>query len=581
MIGIYCRTSKARNYKFTIEVQKDKGIEFAKKENLPYQVYVDDGISGSKDESTRIGLSELLNDIKSNKLTIIYVYDQSRIERDTPTWQLFVSLCLNYKVKYYPGGSEYNLDDPSNRMLAELLSVVNSFYTVLTSQKVREANARKVREGKTHGMKPFGYTRDEKNQYVILEEEAKHVRRIFDLSLSGIGAYTIANIFNKEGIPTKFKRNYEGVITKKDLDTNKTKEFKKENITWRGNVISDMIRNPIYKGTRIWNMYETIPEYVDGKSRKKKRLVDQIITKDLVPPIINEELWDKVQLNLLKNKKNVGPKVYYHYLLNGLIVCGKCGHEFRGKMRPKSRDMSYKCTNNRYSKAKCDNRSINIPKLDTFILKLLLINHESSLQFKNLPNRTSQLDDLNKTLLDKKEEVSGYSKKIRTLVQLISDFNGDFKEVQEELTALKQKQDRSLREIETIEKRIFDESKGNFDENLIQGKKKLDSLTSKLNTPENFDLIRNIIRSLLESVTVDYQRETGTYFLKISLKGKYQTLFVSHYRYSDVWKLTDDNGNSEFDECPKWMYFTGEYVLKNYTYSYKIKIAKEDYVNFD
>jgi DNA invertase Pin-like site-specific DNA recombinase len=318
MIGIYCRTSKARNYKFTIEVQKDKGIEFAKKENLPYKMYVDDGISGSKDESTRIGLLELFNDIKSNKLTVIYVYDQSRIERDTPTWQLFVSLCLNYKVKYYPGGSEYNLDDPSNRMLAELLSVVNSFYTVLTSQKVREANARKVREGKTHGMKPYGYTRDEKNQYVILEEEAKHVRRIFDLSLSGIGAYTIANIFNNEGIPTKFKRNFQGVITKKDLDTNKTKEFKKENIIWRGNVISDMIRNPIYKGTRIWKMYETIPEYVDGKSRKKKRLVDQIITKDLVPPIINEELWDKVQLNLLKNKKNVGPKDYYHYLLNGL-----------------------------------------------------------------------------------------------------------------------------------------------------------------------------------------------------------------------------------------------------------------------
>jgi site-specific DNA recombinase len=581
MIGIYCRTSKARNYKYTIEVQKDKGIEFAKKENLPYKVYVDDGISGSKDESTRIGLSELFNDIKLNKLTVVYVYDQSRIERDTPTWQLFVSICLNYKVKYFPGGSEYNLDDPSNRMLAELLSVVNSFYTVLTSQKVREANARKVKEGKTHGMLPYGYTRDEKNLYVILEEEAKHVRRIFDLSFSGIGAYTIANIFNNEGIPTKFKRNYEGVISRKDLDTNKTREFKKENITWRGNVISDMIRNPIYKGTRIWNMYETIPEYVDGKSRKKKRLVDQIITKDLVPPIINEELWDKVQSNLLKNKKNVGPKVYYHYLLNGLLVCGYCGNEFRGKMRPKGNDMSYKCTNKRYSNAKCDNRSINIPKLDTFILKLLLINHESSLQFKNLPNRTSQLDDLNKTLQIKKEEVSGYSKKIKTLVQLISDFNGDFKEVQEELSALKQKQDRSLREIDTIEKRILDESKGSFDENLIQGKRKLDNLTSKLNAPENFELIRNILKSLLESVTINYQKETGTYFLKISLKGKYQTLFSSHYRYSDIWKLTDENGNSEFDECPNWMYYTGDYVLRIYTYSYKIRIAKEDYIKFD
>ncbi len=45
MLGIYCRTSKARKEKYTIENQKDNGIKCAQKLGFPYRIYVDDGIS--------------------------------------------------------------------------------------------------------------------------------------------------------------------------------------------------------------------------------------------------------------------------------------------------------------------------------------------------------------------------------------------------------------------------------------------------------------------------------------------------------------------------------------------------------
>ena len=104
MLGIYCRTSKARKDKYTIENQKESGIKCAQLLGLPYRIYVDDGISGTHDESIRGGLSDLFRDMKSKDLSSIYVVDQSRVERDTPTWHLFVSLCLNNKISYYPGG---------------------------------------------------------------------------------------------------------------------------------------------------------------------------------------------------------------------------------------------------------------------------------------------------------------------------------------------------------------------------------------------------------------------------------------------------------------------------------------------
>ena len=62
MLGIYCRTSKARKEKYTIENQKDNGIKCAQKLGVPYRFYVDDGISGTTDDFIRGGLSDLFRD---------------------------------------------------------------------------------------------------------------------------------------------------------------------------------------------------------------------------------------------------------------------------------------------------------------------------------------------------------------------------------------------------------------------------------------------------------------------------------------------------------------------------------------
>jgi DNA invertase Pin-like site-specific DNA recombinase len=55
MLRIYCRTSKVRKEKYTIENQKDNGIKCAQKLGVPYRIYVDDGISGTTDDSIRGG----------------------------------------------------------------------------------------------------------------------------------------------------------------------------------------------------------------------------------------------------------------------------------------------------------------------------------------------------------------------------------------------------------------------------------------------------------------------------------------------------------------------------------------------
>lgn len=588
MIGIYCRTSKARKEKYTIEVQKEKGIKFAKSLGLPYKIYIDDGISGTKDESSRDGISEMFEDMRNQVISATYSVEQARIERDTPTWHLFVSLSLNFKIKYFDGGREVDLENPTNRMLAELMSVVNSFYAQLTSQKVKEANAKKVKEGKTHGLKPYGYARDKNNKYVIVEEEAKHVRRIFDLSLSGMGAYTIANILNSEGVPTKFKRNFDGVIKRKDPDTRKIKEHKKEKIIWRGNVISDMLRNPIYKGTRIWKMYEIIPEYENGRAKKIKRLIDQIVTTEHVPPIIDEATWEKVSINLSRNKKNVGPKDKYRYLLNGLLVCGICGEEIRGKNRPKGNDSSYKCTNKRYPNAKCNNRGLNIYRLDTFIIKLLSSESQIKQIISSLPDRASNSTKLNNLLSIKQKEEANISKRIKSLILMASkvEESEEIEELADQLKLLKSKKNNLTLEIQEIESKINKELKGRFEERNSVGKRELKKISGKLELPENFPVLKNVISNQIDFIKITYDSELKHYLLEIQLAGKNKPLFFGSDRISEKWQYYINSEKKMIYPSEDQPFFVVDFYRKNnfklpragIFSSFSFRISKEDYI---
>jgi DNA invertase Pin-like site-specific DNA recombinase len=473
MLGIYSRTSKARKEKYTIENQKDNGIKCAQKLGVPYRIYVDDGISGTTDDTIRGGLSDLFRDMKSKEISSVYVIDQSRVERDTVTWQFFVSLCLNNKILYYPGGSMLDLDNPTNRMYANLMSVVNSYYSEITSRKVKDANAKKVKVGKTHGLKPYGYGKDALNNYVIIDEEAKIVRRMFELSLSGIGAYSIANILNEEGVPTKFSKNFKGTITRKDPYTKKIKLFEKSKIIWRGNVIGDILKNPIYKGTRIWNRYEDNIEFENGKKIKTKKVVEVITTENHVPPIVDKELWEKVQSNFQKNKKNVGPKEKYNYLLNGIVSCSICGCEYRGKKRPKGNDNSYKCSKNGDKTVKCSNRGISIPRLETFIIRLLILDKYSYELFENLPNNKSNIQTYSNQLLAKQKELDNISKQIKNLILLASNLgeNNSMSEIKDELANFSKKKGRITEDIQELEEKIKNESAGSFDELLKKSSK--------------------------------------------------------------------------------------------------------------
>jgi len=507
MLAIYCRTSKTKKegQDQSIPSQKMLGVRFSEKKGWDHEFFVDEGISGTGDDiKDRPQFAEMVNLIRKGKVNAVYCIDQSRIERNTEIWNFFAGILLKAKCEYYPSGKFFDLDVPENKLFAGLVSLTNSFYASLTSKKTKLADELNAREGKTHGMTAYGYQRGGKGYYEINDQEAQVVKKIFSLSLDGVGTYTIANLLNSEGFQPKFHR-YEGLIRRKDKLTGHISTYDKSKIKWRGTVVYDLLRNPIYKGIRRWNDLEIN-----------------------IPAIIEPDLWDKTNKNIQNNKKNVGRKNDYHYLLNGIMFCGNCGMELRGKKRLKGSDSAYKCKGKRQPNSSCpESRGINIPKIETFLIKHLFVSKELRDYLTNIIIDPNETDNLKQQLDKKRKSLAKIEATITRVYKLL--FDPELKEdyvIKEELRKSKNAKESIEEDIKVLENKIFVFESDNR-------KNRVKQLIDDFSINADFESIRKVVLSLVNKITVNHSivDNKGYYFVKINYKNFIEeSMFMTDYQ---------------------------------------------------
>lgn len=501
MLGIYTRISgnKAIGKDTSIEIQTAEGMKVALRLGMKYKIYSDVGISGTKDEvEDRPSFAQMMKDIEKDKITAVYVFDQSRLERNSNIWNIFQFQVNKKDVKFYPKGVETDLTDPAIKFVTGIQSLANQLFAEQTREKVNLTFDKRASEGKTHGALPYGYEKGADGMYQIIQAEADVVRRIFDLSLAGNGTYTIANILNADNIPTKFQNvSKKDSFVRYDAYTGEEIVFKKSSIQWRGNVIYDMLKNTVYKGIRVWNK----------KPKGNKQRIEAS-----VPSIISEDLFDKVNRNLINNKQKVGKRSEFKYLLNGLIVCGHCGKEYRGKKRIVNKDSAYKCIH----QGKCpESRGISIVRFENFIIQHLFVNKNLKELLLNLPINNDNGVVLKDKLVKYEEELK---KKIKLKEKHLSWLDDDELEDDE---SIREQYKKNLKVIDNLKNNIeilkleILESDSNF------AKMRVESTVNEYKLTAGFDDTKRLIHSLVESITVNHSKleRGGYFFILIKYKG--------------------------------------------------------------
>ncbi|MFV8376010.1 recombinase family protein [Flavobacterium sp. LB1P71] len=346
-LGIYCRISRIKDGNdLSIADQQQKGMAKADELGIPYELYIDEGLSGASESiSDRPEFERFIGDVANNTLSHVFAYDQSRFERNPQIRFVINNLFKKHNVTYITQmNGLVDLHDPQSEFFGDLLSVINKFHVTTTKIKVKSALRLRVKEGKTRGILPYGYTKDDNDFMIVDETEAVIVRRIYQMSLEGIGTRTISETLNNEGVPTRYNTMGSGTVSVKNKYTGIVSTRKKKDVKWAPNTITNIIKNTIYKGDRLYS---------------------GIITK--LPAIFATEYWDKVNYHLPLNRNNTGKKVEYRYLLKGLIRCGVCGRNMYGRKREEKHDNHYMCSSKRIKGENCGNRSINIDRIEYFI----------------------------------------------------------------------------------------------------------------------------------------------------------------------------------------------------------------------
>jgi DNA invertase Pin-like site-specific DNA recombinase len=514
MLAVYCRISgkKGDDKDTSIAVQKEEGAKLALRLGLKPVFFVDEGISGTKQEVTdRPAFASMLKEINSKKYHGVYTLNQDRIERNSLIWQIFVGVMLGNDCKYYPNGELFDLDNPNNRFIATIQSASNALYASLTSQRVKLSIKRRASEGRFRGQLPYGFMYDDKNHIKKNEKEAEIVRMMYDWSMSGIGSYTIANKLNEMKVPTKFNK-FEGEIKRIDPYTKEVYYFKKNNVKWRGNVVHDILINPINKG--------------------KKKLGDELFD---VPYIVSEDEWERAMANLKENKKNVGKKVHYNYLLNGIIYCSHCGRQMVGKKRIASGDNSYKCKGKIYPNNLCeDSRAINIYRLETFLIKHLFESKELEKHLLELPEKENNHTVLLSQFNEEKNKLISIERDYKHQLSLITNpsFSDD-----ENIKKVYMNSRKSLEKQKIV---ISDlEDKIAFSKN-YSPKENVKKVISDYVSTLEFKDVKKLIHSLIEMISIRQVKEEGkmgTFIINIKYRGfeEISTFITNWFAVKWIW----------------------------------------------
>lgn len=326
-IALYMRLSKedefVREESNSISMQRLLLRDYVR-EHFPQAMifeFADDCYSGTNFD--RPGVQELLDRVKNAEINCIIVKDFSRFARDYIELGSYLEQIFPFMgVRFISINDKYDSDKYAGNTADIDVNFKNLLYDLYSkdlSVKIK-ASLRSIKEqGKYVGSEaPFGYAKDpeDRHKFIIAEDEAEIVRRMFAMYANGMSTVEMARIFNKEGVKTPSQIWAEKGIRKASP--------KGGTFVWQHTSMLRMLKNRAYIGDLVQGTYEC------RKLRSDRRVTDPekwIITENHHEPIVDRETFDRVQARFGKRKHSWKRKD--EHVLVGRVKCGCCGRNLR------------------------------------------------------------------------------------------------------------------------------------------------------------------------------------------------------------------------------------------------------------
>ena len=326
----------------SISNQKQMLEDFARRNGLPNPThFTDDGISGTRFD--RPGFLAMMEEVEAGRVEAIVIKDMSRLGRD------YLKVGQVMEVLRQRGVRLIAINDGVDSLKGDddftpFRNIMNEFYARDTSRKIRSVFKSKGMSGKhLTGTVIYGYLWDEKREHWLVDEEAaKVVRRIFSLTLEGYGPYQIACKLSADRIEipvVHLARFNEGVNRSKPV---------KDPYGWGSSTIVNILKKREYLGHTI--NFKTRKHFKDKKSHYVSE-DEWTIFENTHEAIIDQQTFDlvqKIRSNVRRYPNGWGEAAP----LTGLLYCADCGGKmYVHRTNNGKRISQYTCSN--YTKIPC------------------------------------------------------------------------------------------------------------------------------------------------------------------------------------------------------------------------------------
>ena len=331
---------------YSIQNQKKLLTKVAKEKGYTHLIhFYDDGISGVTME--RPGFKAMLAEIEQGKASAVFVKDLSRLGRNyIEVGKLMEEFFPEHNIRFVSVSDNIDTDEGENE-LAPIKNLFNEWYSRDISKKRRISNKIKGNAGEPMGQPPYGYQKDPDNpkRWIIDEEAAAVVRRIYRMSLDGCGVEQIADALSKDGILTpRFYWQQKGIHRP-------GKAPKYDPCHWNRSTITRILTLQEYCGDVL--NFKTYSKSYKNKRRLENDRENWAIFLDVHEPIIQRSTWEKVQEKrgkIRKRRTHEGER----NMFSGLLVCADCGNNLHFHFNQGNPEITYfNCSNYKGNRGTC------------------------------------------------------------------------------------------------------------------------------------------------------------------------------------------------------------------------------------
>ena len=393
----------------SIANQKKILLKYATNNGFPnLTFFIDDGISGVTFD--RPGWNEMIRLAEAGKVKMVIVKGISRMGRDYLKVGYYTeSFFAERDIRYIAINDGVDSDKGDNDF-TPFRNLFNNFYARDTSKKIRAIMRAKGNAGEyLCSNPPYGYVKDptDKKKWIVDEEAAEIVKRIFDLCVARKGLMQIAKVLTADKVLT-----VNAYYAKRD-----GKPMPDNLYRWSVETIRGILERPEYMGCTV--NFKTYSKSHKLKKRLQNALENYRIFPDTQPAIVNRNVFERVQ-ELRANKRRPAKQTERQGLFSDLLYCADCGsklHFATGKNMTPEQDC-YRCARYKSNTGDCTMHFIREETLKRFVLRRIFdvtaMFFEDIMSFQKAVYE-QRFEEAEKTTKKRKREISQAEKRIAEL----------------------------------------------------------------------------------------------------------------------------------------------------------------------